>query len=35
MLACQFPSSAKKLFTTLRAAINFAIKRDIYTGKKP
>jgi len=35
MLACQSPASTKKLFTTLRAAINFAIKRDIYAGKNP
>jgi hypothetical protein len=35
MLACQSPASTKKLFTTLRAAINFAIKRNIYTGKNP
>lgn len=35
LLACQSPASAKKLFTTLRAAINFAIKRNIYTGKNP
>lgn len=35
LLACQSPASAKKLFATMRAAINFAIKRSIYTGKNP
>jgi integrase len=35
MLACQAPSSAKKLFGTLRAAVNFCIKRRIYTGINP
>jgi hypothetical protein len=35
MLARLSSSSTKRLFTTLRAAINFAIKRDIYTGKNP
>ena len=35
LMACQSSASAKKLFTTLRAAINFAIKRNIYTGKNP
>jgi integrase len=35
MLACQAPSSTKKLFATLRSAINFAIKRRIYTGVNP
>lgn len=35
MLACQAPSSTKKLFATLRSAVNFAIKRRIYTGINP
>lgn len=35
LLACPAPSSTKKLFETLRAAINFAIKRGFYTGKNP
>ncbi len=35
MLACQAPSSTKKLFGTLRSAVNFAIKRRIYTGINP
>ena len=35
MLACQAPSSVKKLFATLRSAVNFAIKRQLYAGINP
>ena len=35
MLACQAPSSVKKLFGTLRSAVNFAIKRQLFTGANP
>jgi integrase len=35
MLARQAPSSVKKLFGTLRSAVNFAIKRRIYSGLNP
>lgn len=35
LLACQAPASAKRIFGILRAAINFAIKRKLYSGINP
>ena len=35
MLSCQAASSTNKLFGVLRAAVNFAIKRNIYLGANP
>lgn len=35
LLETQAPSSAKKLLGTMRAAVNFAIRRGMYVGQNP